>query len=152
MTYRTPAASRADQSLSKIQACDLQAAEQPEREIMTAIYIDQKLDDDSRRDRLYKGRGIFVYSANEHSMALIELARKLIAEAFSRASYPRTAQYKYDVREFGTQSISKLKPAFIHHPECKQDHPADAGGDQPTTSTRSTSTSRACARRPATTT
>ena len=40
---------------------------------MTAIYIDQKIDDDGRRDRLYKG-DIFVYSANEHSMALIELA------------------------------------------------------------------------------
>ena len=55
VTYRTPAASRADQSLAEIQACVSQAAEQPEPEIMTAIYIDQKLDDDSRRDRLYRG-------------------------------------------------------------------------------------------------
>jgi hypothetical protein len=84
---------------------------------MTAIYIDQKIDDDGRRDRLYKG-DIFVYSANEHSMALIELARKLIADAFPGVD-PRTAQYKYDVRQFAG-ILSKLKPAFIHHPECKR--------------------------------
>ena len=84
---------------------------------MTAIYIDQKIDDDHRRDRLYKG-DIFVYSANEHSMALIDLARKLIAEAFPDVD-PRKAQYKYDVRKFAAV-LSKLKPAFIHHPECKR--------------------------------
>jgi hypothetical protein len=84
---------------------------------MTAIYIDQKIDDDTRRDRLYKG-DIFVYSANEHSMALIELARKLIAEAFPDVD-PRKAQYKYDVRQFAAV-LAKLKPAFIHHPDCKR--------------------------------
>ena len=84
---------------------------------MTAIYIDQKLDDDTRRSKLYGG-DIFVYSANEHSMALVEVARKLIAEAFPGID-PRTAQYKYDVREFAG-ILSKLKPAFIHHPDCKK--------------------------------
>ena len=50
---------------------------------MTAIYFDQKIDDDTRRQRLYDG-DIFVYSANEHSLALIEVARKLIVDALSR--------------------------------------------------------------------
>ncbi|MGE0802377.1 MAG: hypothetical protein AB7G13_25050 [Lautropia sp.] len=83
---------------------------------MTAIYLDKKLDDDSRRKLIYGG-DIFVYSANEHSLALIEVARKLIAEAFPGID-PRTAQYRYDVREFA-QVLAKLKPAFIHHPDCK---------------------------------
>jgi hypothetical protein len=51
-------------------------------------------------------------------MALIELARKLIAEAFPDVD-PRMAQYKYDVRQFAA-ILAKLKPAFIHHPECKK--------------------------------
>lgn len=84
---------------------------------MTAIYFDRKIDDDSRRDLLYKG-DLFVYSANEHSLALIEVARKLIREAFPGID-PTTAQDHYPVEEFA-QILSKLKPAFIHHPECKR--------------------------------
>jgi hypothetical protein len=84
---------------------------------MTAIYVDRKLDDDSRRKLIYEG-DIFVYAPNEHSMALVEVARKLIAEAFPGID-PRTAQHRYDVREFA-QILAKLKPAFIHHPDCKK--------------------------------
>lgn len=84
---------------------------------MTAIYFDRKIDDDSRRDLLYKG-DLFVYSANEHSLALIEVARNLIREAFPGLD-PTTAQDHYPVEEFA-QILSKLKPAFIHHPECKK--------------------------------
>jgi len=83
---------------------------------MTAIYFDQKVDDDTRRSRLFGG-DIFVYSANEHSLALIGLARKLIAEAFPGID-PRTAQHRYDVKQFAG-ILGKLKPAFIHHPDCK---------------------------------
>jgi len=83
---------------------------------MTAVYFDQKIDDDSRRQRIYDG-DLYVYSANEHSMALVEIARKLIAEHFPGVD-PRTAQYQYDVKDFAT-ILSKLKPAFIHHPDCK---------------------------------
>jgi hypothetical protein len=84
---------------------------------MTAIYFDQKMDDDARRRLLYAG-DLFVYSANEHSLALIELARELIAEAFPGVD-PRLAQHQYDVREFAA-ILAKLKPKFIHHPECKR--------------------------------
>lgn len=83
---------------------------------MTAVYFDQKIDDDSRRQRIYDG-DLYVYSANEHSMALVEIARKLIAEHFPDVD-PRTAQHKYNVQDFA-KILSKLKPAFIHHPDCK---------------------------------
>ena len=59
-----------------------------------------------------------MYSANEHSLVLIELARKLIAEAFPGLD-PRTAQDHYLVEKFA-EILSKLKPTFIHHPECKR--------------------------------
>ena len=84
---------------------------------MTTIHFDQKLDDDSRRKLIYEG-DVFVYSANEHSLALVEVARKLIADAFPGID-PRTAQYRYDVKEFAAV-LAKLKPAFIHHPDCKE--------------------------------
>jgi hypothetical protein len=84
---------------------------------MTAIYFDQQLNDDTRRRKLYDG-DIFVYSANQHSMALVEVARSLIAEAFPDVD-PRKAQHTYDVRKFAAV-LGKLKPAFIHHPECKR--------------------------------
>lgn len=84
---------------------------------MTAIYLDRKIDDDSRRDLLYKG-DLFVYSANEHSLALIELARSLIRDAFPGMD-PVTAQDHYPVEEYAA-ILSKLKPTFIHHPECKR--------------------------------
>lgn len=83
---------------------------------MTAIHIDRRLDDDARRKLIYDG-DLFVYSPNEHSMALVDVARKLIADAFPGID-PRTAQHRYDVREFA-RVLSKLKPAFIHHPDCK---------------------------------
>lgn len=44
---------------------------------MTAILFHQPIIDDKRRERLYAGE-IFVNSANEHSMALVELAREMI--------------------------------------------------------------------------
>jgi hypothetical protein len=83
---------------------------------MTALYIDQKIDDDTRRQRIYDG-DLYLYSANEHSMALVELARGLIAEHFPGVD-PRKAQYQLDVRDFA-KILAKLKPAFIHHPDCK---------------------------------
>jgi hypothetical protein len=84
---------------------------------MTAIHFDQKIGDDARRRLLFQG-DIFVYSANEHSSALVELARELIADAFPGID-PRIAQHRYDVRQFAA-ILAKLKPAFIHHPECKK--------------------------------
>ena len=75
---------------------------------MTTVYFDRKIDDDSRRKMIYDG-DLFVYSANEHSLALIELARKLIAEAFPGLD-PRTAQDHYPVEKF---SRSSSRPSSI---------------------------------------
>lgn len=84
---------------------------------MTAVYFDRKIDDDHRRQLLYAG-DLFVYSANEHSLALIEVARKLIREAFPGLD-PVTAQDHYPVEEYAA-ILARLKPAFIHHPDCKK--------------------------------
>lgn len=84
---------------------------------MTAIYLDARLDDDSRRDKLFNG-DIFVYSANEHSQALVDLVRGLIAEAFPGMD-PQRAQFQMDVRQYA-ETLARLKPTFIHHPECKR--------------------------------
>ena len=84
---------------------------------MTAILFDQPIDDDARRERLYAG-DIFVYSPNEHSTALVELARGMIEEAFPGED-PTVAQYHHSVEDFAA-ILQKLKPAFIHHPECKR--------------------------------
>ena len=84
---------------------------------MTAIHFDRPLDDDARRERLYAG-DLFVYSANEHSLALVELARELIAEAFPGED-PTLAQFTHSVEDYAA-ILMKLKPAFIHHPECKR--------------------------------
>ncbi|HVL57648.1 MAG TPA: hypothetical protein VM491_14190 [Burkholderiaceae bacterium] len=84
---------------------------------MTAVYFDRKIGDDQRRELLYRG-DLFVYSPNEHTMELVELARKLLTDGFDGTD-PRTAQYRYDVRTYA-QVLAKVKPAFIHHPECKR--------------------------------
>ncbi len=84
---------------------------------MTAILFDQPINDDKRRERLYAG-DIFVYSANEHSMALVELAREMIHDAFPGMD-PALAQFEYSVEDYAA-ILMKLKPAFIHHPECKK--------------------------------
>ena len=84
---------------------------------MTAIHLDQPLDDDSRRERLYAG-DLFVYSPNEHSLELVDLARELIEDAF-KGEDPIKAQYNHSVEEYAAILV-KLKPAFIHHPRAKE--------------------------------
>jgi hypothetical protein len=84
---------------------------------MTAIYFDRAIDDDARREALYGG-ALFVYSPNAASLRLVELARGLLADAFGGRD-PRTAQDHYDVSDYA-RILSKVKPSFIHHPECKR--------------------------------
>lgn len=81
------------------------------------VHIDSRVDDDTRRKRLYAGE-IFVHSPDEHSLALVELARSMIEEAFPGED-PQTAQYRHEVEDYAA-ILMKLKPAFIHHPECKR--------------------------------
>jgi hypothetical protein len=80
---------------------------------MTTIYFDSHLPDDERRRRLYSG-DVFVYSPRPSTRALTELARELIAEAFSPLD-PEHAQESLPVERF-VEIVGPLKPRFIHHP------------------------------------
>ncbi|MGH8177910.1 MAG: hypothetical protein ACREV5_16770 [Steroidobacter sp.] len=84
---------------------------------MTAIYFDRKVDDDTRRREIFEG-SLYVYSPNEHSFALCEIARELLSEGFSGRD-PRLAQHELDVKEFAA-ILAQVKPRFIHHPDCKR--------------------------------
>jgi hypothetical protein len=59
-----------------------------------------------------------VYSPTPSSLALVELARQLIRDAFG-ALDPETAQYHMPVETY-VQVLADLKPRFIHHPESKR--------------------------------
>jgi len=83
---------------------------------MNTINFDAAMSDDQRRERLYDGQ-LFVYSATPGTRALVDLARRLIREAFGSLD-PETAQYHMPVEEYAAV-LADLKPKFIHHPESK---------------------------------
>jgi hypothetical protein len=82
-----------------------------------ALFIDSKLDDEERRHRLYLG-DIFIFSATDNTQALIALAKDMLEKAFSPHD-PRTVHVHLSAEEVAAV-LSKTKPAFIHHPECKR--------------------------------
>jgi hypothetical protein len=84
---------------------------------MNSIYFDSPFDDDKRRNELYKGQ-LFVYSPTPSTLAFIEFAREMIRDAFAGFD-PITAQYHIKVEDYAA-ILSKLKPAFIHHPRSKE--------------------------------
>ena len=93
------------------------------------IYLDSPVSDEERRRRLYEGQ-IFVYSPRKAPLALCELARGLIEEAFAPHD-PLTAQREMPVERYA-EILGKLKPSFIHHGEAKrhiQEMLADLGCD-----------------------
>lgn len=81
---------------------------------MNTVYFDPPIHDEVRRQRLYRGE-LFVFSARPSTLALIEFASKMIADAFGTKD-PLTAQYEMPVEEY-VSVVAPLKPAFIHHPE-----------------------------------
>jgi len=83
---------------------------------MTPIYFDARCTDDERRAALYRG-GIFVYSPLPPAQRLAELARGMVEAAFAPHD-PRRIDQALSMEECAAV-LSKLKPAFIHHPECK---------------------------------
>ena len=89
---------------------------------MTTVYFDRKIADDTRRAKLNHKGDLFAYSANKHSIALIDVARQLLSDAFGGKD-PRRAQYEYPVETFA-KILSEVKPKFIHHPDCKKILPA----------------------------
>lgn len=84
---------------------------------MTIVNVDAKVDDQTRRRRLYAGE-LFAYSASPSVRALCEFARERIEEAFGTLE-PKTAQYHLSVEEF-VRIIGPLKTNFTHHPRSKE--------------------------------
>jgi hypothetical protein len=84
---------------------------------MSALFIDSKLDDEERRNRLYSG-DIFIFSASPNTEALIALAKEMLEHAFAPHD-PRTVHEHLTAEEVAS-ILGKMKPAFIHHPECKR--------------------------------
>lgn len=84
---------------------------------MTAVVIDGHQNDDARREAIHAGE-ISVLPVSESSLALVELARSLIEEAFSPLN-PETAQHDMTVERYA-DTLKALKPRFIHHPLCKE--------------------------------
>ena len=84
---------------------------------MSAVYFDSEMDDAGRRQALYDG-DIFIFSKTAASRALIELARTMLEEVFAPHD-PRTI-HEHMTAEAVATILAELKPAFIHHPECKK--------------------------------
>jgi hypothetical protein len=84
---------------------------------MNTMYFDSGLPDQDRRQQLYEGQ-LFVYSPTPRSLALVELARRLITAAFGQLD-PETAQYHMPVEQYAA-TLADLKPKFIHHPDSKR--------------------------------
>lgn len=96
---------------------------------MAAIHLDERLSDAERRRALYNG-AIFVYSPTSATARLCALGRSMIHEAFAPVD-PLTVDRHLSMEETAA-ILAKLKPAFIHHPECKTLIPeivAELGGD-----------------------
>jgi hypothetical protein len=84
---------------------------------MNAVLFDAKLSDDARRERLYQGQ-LVVFSPRPSALALVAFAREMIREAFGPFD-PLTAQDHLAVEDY-VAILTKLKPAFIHHPRSKE--------------------------------
>ena len=83
---------------------------------MSIVHYDSRCTDDERRAALYRG-DIFVYSPLPAAQRLAELARAMVEEAFAPHD-PRRIDKALSMEECAAV-LAKLKPAFIHHPECK---------------------------------
>jgi hypothetical protein len=88
---------------------------------MTVIHYDSQLSDAGRRNRLYAG-DLFVYGPTPSSLELVDFARKMVEDAFGTDD-PEFAQFNLPVERYA-EILAELKPAFIHHPRCKELLPA----------------------------
>lgn len=84
---------------------------------MTTVHYDSAIGDEQRRELIYAG-DLFLYSPSRASLALVELARGMLAEAFGSRD-PEQAQYEMPVEDYA-RLLAELKPRFIHHPDCKR--------------------------------
>jgi hypothetical protein len=84
---------------------------------MSSVFFDAGMTDEERRQRLYAG-DIFIIPPSDGTRKLIALARRMLEEAFAPHD-PRRIQEHLTAEEVAA-ILSTLKPAFIHHPECKE--------------------------------
>src|SRR5262245_60740799 len=84
---------------------------------MTSVFIDPPMSDEERRARLYAG-DIFILSPTAGTRALIKLASRMLEEAFAPDD-PRSIHEKMTAEDV-VGILAKLKPQFIHHPQCKK--------------------------------
>jgi hypothetical protein len=88
---------------------------------MTTVHYESPLNDAERRARLYAGE-VFVFGPTTSSRALVALGVRMVEEAFAPLD-PQRAQFELPVTRYA-EILAALKPAFIHHPECKRLLPA----------------------------
>ena len=76
---------------------------------MNTLYVDSRVDDDTRRRGLYAGQ-LFVFSPRPSTIALRDHARAMIEEAFDGVD-PAVAQYEMPVERY-VEICAPLKPRF----------------------------------------
>jgi hypothetical protein len=84
---------------------------------LTTVLLDSDWDDDRRRRAAYAGT-FFLFSPRPASLELVELARSLLEAAFA-PHHPTEAQHHLSVETYASV-LAELKPAYIHHPDCKR--------------------------------
>jgi hypothetical protein len=81
------------------------------------LFLDSNHGDEQRRAALYEG-DLFVFSPAPAAMKMVATARELLERAFA-PWHPTEAQHHISVEEFA-RVLGEVKPAFIHHPDCKR--------------------------------
>jgi hypothetical protein len=81
------------------------------------IFIDSRMNDDTRRKEIYSG-SVFFHAPCASAVKLCELARELVEEKF-RPLDPRKIQESISAEQ-AAEMLAVLKPKFIHHPLAKQ--------------------------------
>jgi hypothetical protein len=84
---------------------------------MSSVHFCPQLSDEERRSRLYDG-DLFIIPATAGTDAMVSLAKRMLEEAF--APYDPRIVHEYLTPEQVVEVLAKLKPAFIHHPDCKK--------------------------------
>jgi hypothetical protein len=84
--------------------------------MVTNLMLDCEWSDERRRYALFNG-SLFAWSPTPSMLRLVALARDLLGRAFA-PNDPIRAQYDMDVEDFAA-TLGRVKPEFIHHPECK---------------------------------
>jgi len=82
----------------------------------TSIWYDAKMSDEERRARLHAG-DLFVFTETAGTRELLALARDMLETAF--APHDPRSIHEHLSPEQVVEILAKLKPHFIHHPDCK---------------------------------